>query len=101
MEEGLRWFLRRTNDPEIINHIEELVEEGFDYEDVCDYIGMKKEYVREIVRGSTITFINSYDGLDKLNESSVLRIYNFIMSRFLEVITEHYDSNIEDCDGFL
>ena len=98
MENGLRWFVRRINDLELMDHLKEIVNEGFDYEYPCDYVGMKKEYIDEIVRGSTITFINSYYELDNLSESGELVIYDFIRSKFLNSISKYYDMFVEECD---
>jgi hypothetical protein len=98
MEKGLRWFARRVRDLELMDHLTEIVDEGFDYEDPCDYVGMKKEYIDEIAHGSTITFINSYNELDSLSDSGQFALYKFIRSKFLNSISEHYDMYVEECD---
>jgi len=98
MEKGLRWFARRVRDLELMDHLTEIVDEGFDYEDPCDYVGMKDQYIDEIAHGSTITFINSYNELGNLSDSGVFAIYKFIRSEFLNSISEHYDMHVEDCD---
>ena len=98
MENGLRWFVRRINDLELMDHLKEIVDEGFDYEDPCDYVGMKDQYIDEIAHGSTITFINSYNELDSLSDSGQFALYKFIRSTFLNSISEHYDMYVEECD---
>lgn len=98
MEQGLRWFVRRANDSEILYHIKIIVDEGFDYTDPCNYIGNKEGYVDDIVYGSTITFINSYDQLSNLNQSSQMEIYKFIISKFYNLISKHYDMFVEECE---
>ncbi len=100
MEQGLRWFVRRANDndSEILYHIKEIVVEGFDYSDPCNYIGHKEVYVDEIVYGSTMTLINSYNQLSNLNKSSQMEIYKFIISKFYNLITKHYEIFVEECE---
>ena len=98
MEQGLRWFVRRANDSEILDHIREIVVEGFEFSDPCNYIKNKEGYVDDIVYGSTITFINSYDQLSNLNQSSQMEIYKFIISKFYNIISKHYDMFVEECE---
>lgn len=53
------WLRRRLGDPEIMDHLKDIVIEGFDYTNPCDY-GTYGSYEIDVVNGSTITFINSY-----------------------------------------
>ena len=98
MEIGLAWFVRRMNDPEILNHIGSIVDEGFDYTKPCDHINDKKRFVDEILNGSALTFLYSYDELDKLSDSGKVFIYRFIETKFNKMITDHYDYWTDECD---
>lgn len=53
------WLRRRLGDPELMDHLKDIVIEGFDYTNPCDY-GTYDSYEINVVNGSTITFINSY-----------------------------------------
>lgn len=53
------WLRRRLNDPEINDLLREIVIEGFDYTDPCEY-GTYDSYETNIANDSAITFINSY-----------------------------------------
>jgi len=55
----IQWLLRRLHDPDINDLLKEIVIEGFDYTDPCDY-GTYESYETKVVNGSVITFINSY-----------------------------------------
>ena len=53
------WLLRRLHDPEINDLLTDIVIEGFDYTNPCDY-NTYYGYETNVVNGSVITFINSY-----------------------------------------
>ena len=53
------WLRRRLEDPEINDLLKDIVIEGFDYTDPCDY-DTYSSYEFNIANDSTITFINSY-----------------------------------------
>ena len=53
------WLRRRLNDPEINDLLKDIVIEGFDYTDACDY-DTYSGYEVNVVNGSVLTFINSY-----------------------------------------
>ena len=53
------WLRRRLDDPEINELLTDIVIEGFDYTDPCDY-DTYSSYEFNIANDSTITFINSY-----------------------------------------
>jgi hypothetical protein len=55
----IQWLLRRLHYPEINELLKEIVIEGFDYTNPCDY-GTYESYETNVVNGSVITFINSY-----------------------------------------
>jgi len=56
------WLRRRLGDPEINELLKDIVIEGFDYTDPCDY-NSYSGYETNIVNESAITFINSYNEL--------------------------------------
>jgi hypothetical protein len=56
------WLRRRLDDPEINELLTDIVIEGFDYTDPCDY-DTYGSYEINIVNDSAITFINSYNEL--------------------------------------
>jgi hypothetical protein len=56
------WLRRRLGDPEINELLKDIVIEGFDYTDPCEY-NSYSSYETNIVNDSTITFINSYNEL--------------------------------------
>jgi len=53
------WLRRRLNDPEINELLTDIVIEGFDYTNACDY-DTYNSYETNVVNDSAITFINSY-----------------------------------------
>ena len=102
--DAILWFRRRINDPEIMDVLKDIVEEGYEYVDPCDYKNNFKSYLNDIVYGSVQTFINSYDELYKTkSDMRVLEsyIYKFIEFKFVNSIKENYDYWIEDCDETL
>jgi hypothetical protein len=61
------WLRRRLDDPEINELLKDIVIEGFDYTDPCEY-NSYSGYETNIVNDSAITFINSY--FDEVYEES-------------------------------
>ena len=53
------WLRRRLYDRELMDHLKDIVIEGFDYTDPCNY-GDYDSYEINIVNESAITFINGY-----------------------------------------
>lgn len=81
----------------------EIVDEGFDYEEVCDYIGNYNEYKNAIIWGSVQTFTNTLpdeivgSGVDRIKLDSF--VYKFIEDMFGKIIKDKYDSVLEwGCD---
>ena len=58
-QKKILWLRRRLDDPEIMDTLKDIVIEGFDYTNPCDY-ETYPGYELEIVNSSTIAFINSY-----------------------------------------
>jgi len=96
------WLLRRLHDPEIKDHLTEIVVEGLDLYNPCDY--SLDEYVNIIVEGSAETFILSYEDkfTDKENIDSLRQfIKEFIIDNYDTIISKHYDfiiNEFDDCD---
>ena len=58
----IQWLLRRLHYPEINDQLKDIVIEGFDYTDPCNY-DTYSSYEINIVNDSALTFINSYTEL--------------------------------------
>lgn len=93
------WLRRRLNDPEMMDHLKDIVIEGFDYTDPCNY-GTYDSYRINIVNDSAITFINSYTELfgDVYVEDNELESFvaNVIVSKHRSRIEREYRDR--DCD---
>ena len=95
------WFLRRSNDEEIINHLRDIVGEGSYEINPCDYLGEYSKYLEEVIKSSVVTFMYSYDPLDKAYGSEWLydKMYYFIELRFGNMIEDYYFDEISTfCD---
>jgi hypothetical protein len=53
------WLRRRLGVPELMDTLKDIVIEGFDYTDTCDY-ETYYSYETNVANDSAITFINSY-----------------------------------------
>jgi len=99
---GLR--RRLLHDPEYLVLMRDIIAEGFDYTDVCDYdyFGGFKEFLHEILNGSSITFINTFPEFTKLDDLQINEIDNFVYSfmeqKFGNLITKAYRERLELCD---
>lgn len=102
MEKGLRWFLRRIDDLDMLYDIEDVIDFQSGLEKVLHHHEIKeeyeKEYIHNVVYGSTCIFMRSNDELENVSTSGKLIIYQFIRSKFLDLILENYYSVSEDCD---
>jgi hypothetical protein len=96
--DGWAWFKRRMNDPEILSHIKDIVEEGFDYNEPCEFVNQFDTYLGTVVYGSALTFINSYEELYDVRPPVEEYIYDFIESKFREFIKKNYDYWISECE---
>lgn len=100
-KKGLLWIRRRMSEPEILKHIKDIVDEGFDYVDPCDYKNGFESYLNDIVYGSVQTFINSYDELYKSDDDRHILesfVYKFIELKYRNYIKENYNYWIEECE---
>ena len=93
------WLRRRLYDRELMDHLKDIVIEGFDYTDPCDY-GDYDSYRINLVNESAITFINSYNDLcgDVYVEDNELESFvaNVIVSKHRSRIEREYRDR--DCD---
>jgi len=95
---------RLIHDPEYLGLMKDIIIEGFDYTDVCDYDydGGIKDFLHEILEGSAVTFINTFPEFTKLDDLQLNEIDNFIYS-FMEVkfgnsIKKYYHEWLELCN---
>jgi len=94
------WLRRRLNDPEMMDHLTDIVIECFDYTDPCNY-GTYDSYEFGVINDSAITFINSYSVLspgekfmsDNELESFVAKV---IVTKHRDRIQREYRDR--DCD---
>lgn len=99
---GLR--RRLLHDPEYLVLMKDIIAEGFDYTDVCDYdyFGGFKEFLHEILNGSSITFINTFPEFTKLDDLQINEIDNFVYSfmeqKFGNSIKISYHKRLELCN---
>ena len=47
-QKNFLWLLRRLNEPDMIDHMTDIVVEGFDYTKVCDYVTDTKGYIHDL-----------------------------------------------------
>lgn len=87
------WLRRRLNDPEINDLLREIVIEGFDYTDPCDY-GTYESYEVNIANDSAITFINSFIELygEEYFDSNPLEkfVRELIINKYRTIILREY-----------
>ena len=99
---GLR--RRLLHDPEYITLMEDIITEGFDYTEVCDYDydGGFKDFLHEILNGSSQTFINTFPEFTRLDDLQINEIDNFVYSfmegRFGSLIKRAYHDRLELCN---
>jgi hypothetical protein len=93
------WLRRRLGVPELMDHLKDIVIEGFDYTNPCDY-GTYDSYEINVVNDSTITFINSYIELygEEYYDPTELEkfVSKVIVSKFRPRILREYRDR--DCD---
>ena len=93
------WLRRRLGVPEIMDTLKDIVIEGFDYTNPCDY-ETYPGYELEIVNSSTITFINSYIELYGEEHFDSVPLEDFVAK---VIVTKHRDRiqreyRDRDCD---
>ena len=93
------WLRRRLYDRELMDHLKDIVIEGFDYTDPCNY-GDYDSYRINLVNDSAITFINSYNDLSGeeqlFSDELVAFVGKVIVSKHRSRIEQEYRDR--DCD---
>ena len=93
------WLLRRLNDRELMDNLKDIVIEGFNYTNPCNY-GTYDSYEINLVNDSAITFINSYTELsgDVYVEDNELEkfVADVIVSKHRFLIKREYRDR--ECD---
>jgi hypothetical protein len=97
------WLKRRISQQHPL--IRDIILEGLEYVNVCafNYHGGDKEYLEEILRDSSGTFVNSFEELYKV-ENDVYNIlnkltYDYIKEIHEKTILDYFYSYIDDfCD---
>ena len=94
------WLLRRLNDRELMDNLKDIVIEGFNYTNPCNY-ETYSSYETNLVNESAITFINGYSHFgeeqifsDEL-ESFVAKV---IVSKHRKLIEREYRDRYCDED---
>lgn len=99
---GLR--RRLLHDSEYITLMKDIITEGFDYTEVCDYDydGGFKDFLHEILNGSSMTFINTFPEFTRLDDLQINEIDNFVYSfmeqKFGNLIKRSYHDRLELCN---
>lgn len=95
------WLRRRLNDRELMDHLKDIVIEGFDYTDPCNY-ETYNSFETNIVNESAITFINSYDDLvgeeQLFSDELVAFVVKVIVSKHRSLIEREYRDRYCDED---
>ena len=98
------WLRRRLGVPELMDHLKNIVIEGFDYTNPCDY-GTYDSYEINVVNDSTITFINSYIELygEEYYDPTDLEkfVSQVILSKYRHLIQREYRDRYCDEDDEL
>ena len=93
--------MRRIENDEYLSFINDLIGEGFEFEDGCEYYEFG-DYLREVLYGAIITFMNTYDNFDNINERDQHIVYDFLYKfmneRYGDKILKRYESDLLFCD---
>jgi hypothetical protein len=94
-------FLRRIESEEIIEQIEEIVVEGFDFSDPCNYETFES-YLDDFLQSAAFTLINSYIFHNELSDEKLNQLMDYVMkkikNRTSRRIKTHYELEKEYCD---
>jgi len=87
------WLRRRLGVPELMDTLKDIVIEGFDYTDPCDY-ETYSSYETNVANDSAITFINSYIELygEEHFDSTELEdfVRELVISKYRHLIQREY-----------
>jgi hypothetical protein len=90
-QEKLLNLRRRILSDEYLDHLYEIVIEGFDYSDPCEFDSFG-EYLDEIISGSEQTFLNSYVEMSDYDKNT----QNYLHVYVSDLIREKYFLRIEE-----
>ena len=81
--------------------IVDIVEEGLDLDDPCDFRD-EATYIKRILNDSARTYLFHYYDMEESNEYKILFKYisRLIYVRLGDEIREYYDEKKEDCEDF-
>jgi hypothetical protein len=91
-------FIRRLSSKEMVFQMAEIVDEGLDIYEVCDYTF--EDYLEMILNDSVQTLINSYKDTFKGEEGIELlkkNIYQLMKKRFTRRISDKFFDKKEEC----
>jgi hypothetical protein len=94
LDDKLKFFKRHMTDLE--NHLNDIVMEGFDYFNPCDYES-KEKYIKDMVFNNAITLINSYEDLCT-GDTNLLEKYieKFVYDKYKHLFNNEWDERA--CD---
>jgi hypothetical protein len=86
------WLKRRISQQHPL--LRDIIVEGFEYTNACDYNypGGDKEYLEEILRDSSGTFVNSFEELYKVEND----VYGVLSKLTYDYIKDNYEKTILD-----
>ena len=84
------WLLRRLEDPNIMNDLEETVKSTANFLDPC--VRTKDEFLDEVMETSTHNFINHWEELYDADDKSEIKKYvkDVLTERYGDLIINHY-----------
>ncbi len=98
-------FRRRLNDPLMIEHMADLLENEIDDSDPCNYLENPEEWKEMILEGTTFRIWSSYhqdelfDYFDFDNTSPIYKvIHNYCSETFSDRIEFVFEDRIDGCD---
>ena len=96
LDEKFRFF--RRNIYALERHLNDIVYEGFDYVNPCDYES-KEKYIKDIVFNNAITLINSYDELQKGGTDDIEKfVEDFVYKQYKYSFNNEWDERACDED---
>jgi hypothetical protein len=97
LDEKFRFF--RRNIVELENHLADIVMEGFEYVNPCDYES-KDKYIKDIVISNAITLINSYNELQKGGTDDIEEyIKKFVYDKYKFNFNHEWEQRYCDDEG--
>ena len=97
-QKNFLYLIRRLNDLEMVHHMDEIINEGLDMFDVCNY--SFEDYLDTILKGSVNTLIYSYEENFKGKQGIELLkalIYDIMKKRYFKYIREKFYDKKEKC----